>query len=104
MRSDFLKFDSRSLPYSRIDQENIGQDLLERNDFDCTNSSTQSRWHYYLLSAMLIALGCMAGYFLGLLNHHAGCESIYVTGIVSNGKTSTFQLNCSQLTTLSQYQ
>ena len=103
MRSNFLKLDFGSLPYSRIDQENLGQDLLERNDFDCTSSSTQSRWHYYLLSAMLIALGGTAGYLLGLLNHHAECESVYLTDTVNNGKASTFRLDCSQLSTLSQY-
>ena len=103
MRSKFLKLDFGSLPYSRIDQKNLGQDLLEKNDFDCTSSSTKSRWHYYLLSAMLIALGGIAGYLLGLLSHHAECESDYFTDTVSNGKTSTFRLECSQLTTLSQY-
>ncbi|CAD6588940.1 MAG: hypothetical protein ASARMPREDX12_003543 [Alectoria sarmentosa] len=77
MASNFLQTHVVSSPYSRIDQEDLDEELLEKGGTCLTSSSRPYRCYYLLLSAMFIAFAAVAGYLLGSLNHHAECESIF---------------------------
>ena len=104
MSSSFLKMHFASPPYSRIGQNNLDEELLEKSDVPHTSSFKQSQCYYLLLCAMLTALAGIAGYLLGSLNHHTECEVVYLTDTVRNGKPSAYQFcQCNLLTCLCQY-
>lgn len=99
MSSNFFKTHFTSLPYIRIDQENVDEELLEKGDSRHTSNSNQSRCYNLLLSAVFIALAGVAGYLFGSLNHHAECESVNRTDTVGEvpigASRSIFQYNSS---------
>lgn len=61
MSYNFLKTRLASPPYSRIDQENLDEGLLEKSGIPYTSSFKQSRFYYLLISVMFTAVAGVAG-------------------------------------------
>ena len=75
-----------SSTYSRLDQDGMVEEPLQKDIFRHFGSSKQPRYFYLILSTIFIALAGAAGYLLGTLKNHNQCEVEHLIGTVTRGR------------------
>lgn len=71
-----------------MDQDAPVEEPFEKDITRHISSSKRSRYCYFVLSALFVALAGAAGYLLGTLKSHDQCEAGRLSGTVIQGKTS----------------